>query len=213
MIENENSLSKVVEFIDASNSSTVVVSHLLHRDIGGCLEVCGGCCKKVTLDYLESSERWKRFSELYPDRVDDFKPQKIGEGVFRSNSQDNNSTGFCQYLNMINGLCTIHDARPLMCQSTPLKFKMNPSRNRVLLTSETYGRKHAFRRVDGERGAKCKMLPITEKRREEDIQFLEELRDIGQIFKLETTNLEILIEYLKNRELNSESVTFNFNKK
>ena len=210
MIENEDSLSKVIEFIGASNSNTVVVSHLIHRDVGGCQEVCGGCCKKVTLDYLESSNRWQQFKELHSDKVSDFKPYTIEGHTFLSNSQESNSTGFCQYLNMENGLCTIHNARPLMCQSTPLKFKMNPSRDRVLLTSETYGRKHAFKRVDGQRGAKCKMLPTSEKRKEGDIQFLEELREIGIIFKLKTTNLEKLIEHLKVRELNSKSTTFNF---
>lgn len=210
MIENENSLSKVIEFIDASNSETVVISHLIHRDIGGCHDICGGCCKRVTLDYFESSERWERFKELYPEKVKDFVPEKIGKGVFFSNTQSQNLTGFCQYIDMKTGLCTIHEARPLLCQSTPLKFKNNPTRNRVLLTSETYGRKHAFRRVDGERGAKCVMLPVTEKRVQEDIQFLEELRDIGVIFKLPTANLETIISLLKTRDRKSESITLNF---
>jgi len=210
MIENENSLSKVIDFIDASNSKTIVISHFIHRDIGGCMEVCGGCCKRVTLDYFEDSDRWRRFKELYPEKVQDFTSEVIGKGTFLSNPQTENKTGFCQYIDMKTGLCTIHQARPLLCQSTPLKFKNDSTRNRVLLTSETYGRKHAFRRVDGERGAKCKMLPVTEKRVQEDIQFLEELRDIGVIFHLQVDNLEKIIELLKTRKRDSESIILKF---
>jgi len=207
MISNENSLSKVIDFIDASNEATVIISHLIHRDISGCFETCGGCCKRVTLDYFEKSERWERFKELFPEKVKDFTESIIGAGTFFSNPQTQNNTGFCQYLDMKTGLCTIHTARPMLCESTPLKFKMNPTRNRVILTSETYGRKHAFKRVDGCKGAKCKMTEPTEKRKLEDIGLLEELKAIGNVFQLPTKRLGTIIEILKNRELNSESTS------
>ncbi len=210
MISEENSLSKIIEFIDASNQNTVVISHLIHRDIGGCLEICGGCCKRVTLDYFEGSSRWERFKSLFPEKVADFTRHEIGAGVFYSNAQMNNNTGFCQYLDRKTGLCTIHEARPMLCQSTPLKFKQNPTRNRVILTSETYGRKHAFRRVDGGRGAKCKMLPVTDKRVQEDIEFLEELKRIAEVFQLQTAHLERIIHILKTRQRDSQSITIQF---
>ena len=153
MINNESSISKIIDFIQLSNEKKIVISHLLHRDIGGCQNCCGGCCKRVTLDYFEGSERWEKFKNLFPEKVKDFEKFSIKNGIFFINFQRENRTGFCQYLSIETSLCTIHTARPLLCQSTPLKFKNNPSRNRVILTSETYGRKHAFRRVDGDRGA------------------------------------------------------------
>lgn len=210
MISNENSVSKMIDFLESSNSKNIVISHLIHRDIGGCHEICGGCCKKVSLDYLDKSERWEKFKRLYPEKINDYRETKIENATFYSNPQSENKSDYCQYLDLRSGLCTIHEARPLLCQSTPLKFKNNPTRNRVLLTSETYGRKHAFKRVDGLRGAKCKMLPVTEKRLIEDIQFLEELKEIGIKLDIPVENLNFIISLLKSREKDSKSITLKF---
>lgn len=205
MISNESSIDKIIDFILSSNSENVVVSHLLFRDIGGCDKRCGGCCKRVTLDYFEDSERWRLFCKTFPEKVIDFERVKILDGIFYVNLQTKNSTGYCQYLDRESGLCSIHIARPLLCQSTPLKFKRNPSRNRVLLTSETYGRKHAFKRIDGLRGAKCVMLDKTERRRLEDILLLEELVDIGRVLRLPVEKLSRIITMLENKDLTFNS--------
>jgi len=211
MITEENSLSKIIDYIDASNSESIVISHLIHRDIGGCFEHCGGCCKRVTLDYFEGTERWESFKKLFPEKIKDFERSELGTLVIYSNRQLKNQTGFCQYLNLENGLCHIHEARPMMCQSTPLKFKGDSRRSRVFLTSETYGRRHAFKRIDGEKGAKCKMLSITEKRKSEDLVFLEELKFIADRLLI-PHHLDVILNTLQNRSENSESIILNFKK-
>lgn len=203
MIGNESSLDKILDYLLYSSSDKLTISNNLHRNIEGCLEICGGCCKKVTLDYFEGTERWERFKELFPQFVDSFKREELSGLVVFSDKQVENKGHFCKFLDFKTGLCTIHTARPLMCESTPLKFKSYKT-GKVLLTSETYGRKFAFKRVDGERGAKCRLTLPTEERRLEDLKILKEILYIGQKLELDVSGLEKIIKQLELKSITNE---------
>lgn len=195
MIQNTDSLQKLTDYIEAANSPNLEISPLIGRDMGGCDKICGGCCKKVSLVYDTSSERWKDFTELYSEKVKDFTYKKVKNLSIAENTQESNNSNFCQYLNMDTGYCGVYKARPLMCEFTPFKFKFYSSGKRVL-TSETYGRKHSFTRVNGLKGATCELSGFELRRLKVDINLLRETIAIGEKLEMDTKGMKNIVDVL-----------------
>jgi hypothetical protein len=135
----------------------VTVSPLILRGYT-CPAGCGGCCNRFSLDYIA------------PDTVPEGHPLTKGVVEFDgreievwSDMQKDHNDHHCRNLNKDNGRCEIHGFQPFSCdfellRSIQYKDKSRPN----MLIQKLYGRGHDMLRVDGERGALCKMTPVTD---------------------------------------------------
>ena len=186
-VSNTETLDKVVDFLDMSNHENFSISPMLYRSFTGCqITACGGCCKRLSLNYLEGSERWERFKSNYPDKVQDFKKREFQGATFFTNEQSESDDYYCTYLDKSNGFCTIHKdhSHPLSCDLPFVKFSprthaTDEKKNKTLLTSMPYGRPHTFKRVDGGVGAMCYSTPFEVQQTEDNIMKLRELSEHG----------------------------------
>ena len=204
-VSNPETLDKIVDFLEMSNHENFSISPMFFRSFEGCMKTaCGACCKKLSLNYLDGSDRWERFKSNYPDKVKDFQLREFQGAKFWTNQQEENKDTYCMYLNKENGLCTIHKdhSHPLSCDLPFVKFSprthpKDPSKNKTLLTSMPYGRPHTFKRMDGGMGAACNSTPFNLQQTLDDIIKLRELVEHGKAMNKDTEQLTKAIDYVE----------------
>ena len=176
-----DSVDKIFYYLDnITQAEEVVISDKLNRDYS-CPEGCGGCCFKVTLDYIEGSERWEKFKSLYPDKIKDFKLRQVKGVNIWSDLQEENSGNYCKHLDPTNGRCNIHEANPFPCAFDLIKVIYNKGTKKTNILVRKHGRGWGYKRVDGQIGAKCEMLE-TKDQVPNHYKMLAELKQIGEKF-------------------------------
>lgn len=160
-----------------------------------CPSMCGGCCSRFSLDYLPSErqrlpeEQQKELSQ----RVIIFNNQPVC--IFSDTQPENNST-HCKHLTK-NGRCAIHLRHPFSCDFELTRFMLSRSVDtHANLTTKLYGRGWNMLRVDGERGAKCSMLPPTYGTLREVIRKLDRLQEWATHFGLKETYISQIHDWV-----------------
>jgi hypothetical protein len=165
----------------------LTISPLLFRGFT-CPSECGGCCARVSLDYLPTDSVPY---ELQP-RIIFFNLKPF---MIFSDTQENHDSYHCRNLNQENGRCNIYPLRPLLCDVELMKA-LNYD-DHALLLSKLYGRGWALSRVDGKKGAKCEMLPVTPETIADIIRKLYRIRDWCVYFDLDSW-IDDIIEWAQN---------------
>lgn len=194
-------LSKIKSYIDTAAADEVILSAGFFRGFS-CPANCGACCKSVSLDFFEDTDRWRRFVELFPEKSKLFETYDKGECTEKVMSFSNESKdGYCNFLDRENGRCTVHEAAPLPCRIAPVKFiDKRVSSNKVYLNASAYGRAWAFTRLDGTKGAACEVTGFDYNKYLNDVEMLKELR-IYAIKLKKPTKLKYIIEFLEEWKL------------
>ncbi len=118
-----------------------------------CHPNCGGCCKKLTVDYILGETLLDKTVEHVEHWGIEFNGKTV---TILRDDQDGVEGYFCRYLDQENGRCTIHGNHPFSCDFELLRFSMMSAPERPnQLTNRPFGRGWNMRRVDGERGARC----------------------------------------------------------
>jgi len=144
---------------------TLRVSPMIFTRKMGCPPGCGGCCAKLSVEYIAP--------EIEEMKISDGNPYLKADGTFErfharmiyvngisklvySDLQKNNKDHFCHYLIKENGRCNIHGNHPFSCDFELLRFSIMSSPNRAnQLNHRPFGRGWAMLTIDGTRGAKC----------------------------------------------------------
>jgi len=197
----KDSIDKIKEYLKLSAiDKKVVVSPLFFRDYD-CPPMCGGCCKSYTIDYIADSKRYRQFKKNYPDIV---LKKRIVDGVeIYSELNNHREDPFCKFLNQEDGRCNIHESNPFACSMELIRF-MKYS-DKTVIINKLYGRGHQMKRVDGCRGALCKMTDLTKESFLRNIELLQELYEYSKLFGYET-KLPDILNYLncyKNEIMNN----------
>lgn len=155
-----------------------------------CPEGCGGCCPKFSLDYL--------LSEDHPGGC---KSRDIMlNGVLTtimSDMQSENDTHHCRYLDHISGRCQIHSRNPFSCDFELIRFAKFASDERPnQVTTRLFGRGWQLLKVNGERGADCEVLPVTDESRVDTVRKLKRLDQWARTFGL-NTKIKAIIKWLE----------------
>ena len=132
-----------------------------------CVPGCGGCCAKLSVEYIrpEVDEIWWSAESAGTFlKADGSQPKfkyreidinGISKPVF-SDLQKDNHDHFCHYLTQEDGLCNIHGRHPFSCDFELVRFSIMSDPNRAnQLNHRPFGRGWAMLTVDGTRGAKC----------------------------------------------------------
>ena len=154
-----------------------------------CPEGCGGCCPKFSLDYLMGEERppGTKAREMTVNGV---------TRVIMSDMQEQDRY-HCKYLNHENGRCGIHEHNPFSCDFELIRFAKFAAEERPnQVTTRLFGRGWQLLKVNGERGADCEMLPITDESRADTIRKLKRLERWAREFGLKT-KIKAIIEWLE----------------
>lgn len=208
-VSNPETLDKVVDFLEMSQHPNFSISPTLFRSFTGCMAAaCGGCCKKLSLNYLDGSDRWERFKDRYPEQAKDFTLREFKGVKFWSNMQEDNPDYYCKYLNKVNGLCTIHEnsSHPLSCDLPFWKFSPRTSPKgdkKTMLASLPYGRPWTFRKVSDDpngkpSGAGCYSTPFEWNQTASHLDKLRELKEHGDAFGMDMTQLQKAIDVIQD---------------
>lgn len=158
----------------------LIVSPLIFRGFT-CPEHCGGCCPRFTLDYLPSEdkpydlkERWISFTTV-----------KNGSHSIKiySDEQTDHNNHHCRNLRHSDGRCGIHGKQPFSCDFELIRAIHY--QDKTILTQRLFGRGWNFLRTDGERGARCEMVPTSKESTREVIRKLRRLKYWAEHFKLD----------------------------
>jgi Fe-S-cluster containining protein len=187
-----DSTEKIMSYIKASQNDELIISPMFFRDYT-CPSHCGGCCPKFSLDYFEG-ERWELFKTTYPDLVDKFEEREVNGAKVYTNFQKENESKKCEFLNLENGRCGIHKSNPFSCEFELNKFVTKGKK--TYLMNKLFGRGWAMMRVDGERGALCKMISFNPTKYARDIEMLVELMDICKKMSQKVPLLKKVVEKL-----------------
>lgn len=159
---------------------TLRVSPMIFTRRMGCPPMCGGCCAKLSVEYINP--------EIEQMNVSDATPYLKADGTFNkfearmiyvngvskliySDLQKENKDHFCHYLTKEDGRCNIHGNHPFSCDFELLRFSIMSRPDRAnQLNHRPFGRGWAMLTVEGTRGAKCEW-------EETDIN-IDELHDI-----------------------------------
>lgn len=117
-----------------------------------CVEFCGGCCSRFSLDYLPSEKQAIKNVKLVK-RIVHFNNKKF---KLFSDLQIDHAAHHCRYMSKKNGYCDIHNHSPLSCDFELLRIIHYQSSNKIALMNKMYGRGWNMLQYDEkERGAKC----------------------------------------------------------
>lgn len=130
-----------------------------------CVPGCGGCCAKLSVEYIMPEWDVSALDEgqdfLHADGTfEKFNARMIYvNGISKlvlSDLQKNNKDHFCHYLQQDTGLCNIHGRHPFSCDFELIRFSLMSRPDRAnQLNHRPFGRGWAMLTVDGTRGAKC----------------------------------------------------------
>lgn len=170
----------------------LAVSPLLLRGYT-CPPGCGGCCHiRFTLDYLPSE---LRPAGLEPREIP-FNGKKVR--VY-SDLQRENTENVCHHLNLEDGRCGVYKRRPFSCDFELIRTLEYTNRPNVL-TQKLFGRGWNMKRIDGERGALCTMLPADEETTAEVVRKLGRLAQWAKHFGIRTW-AETIVELIEKKRL------------
>lgn len=155
-----------------------------------CPAMCGGCCPKFSLDYIDSEP----------------KPYDIPSRVIRFNSKDvviwsdmqkePSSDGKCHNLNRENGRCNIHGMQPFSCDFELVRFRVYTKLGKSLALNSLFGRGWAMKRVDGGRGALCEIIPPSPETVADVRRKMVRLKEWTDHFGLNNTKLPDIISWI-----------------
>lgn len=115
-----------------------------------CPAGCGGCCPRFSLEYLPF--------EVHPYVLEEYEVDFNGKKVMMfHDAQGDHQNHHCRNLQMDTGRCGIHGKQPFHCDFELLRFKDFEAY--AILGTFPFGRAWNLKRIDGERGALCKVLP------------------------------------------------------
>jgi len=180
-----DSIGKIKGYIESASMDTVQLSKNFFRDYS-CPPKCGGCCPRFSLDYFEGSQRWEDFKKQYPDQVKHFTRREVDGVAIWSDLQKDHDDYHCKHLNKEDGRCGIHKANPFSCEFELNKFITFKEKKKSILINKLFGRGWNLKRIDGERGALCEMLPYKHEKTVRDVELLEELEWISDRFGVVT---------------------------
>jgi hypothetical protein len=123
-----------------------------------CPAMCGGCCPRFSLDYIAPDGVPSGTRHPLTRRVVEFNGREV---EVWSDMQRDHSNPKCRNLNLDDGRCGIHGFQPFSCDFELLRSIIQEKSPRADFTQKLYGRGWAMMRIDGERGALCKMTPPT----------------------------------------------------
>jgi len=158
-----------------------------------CTEKCCACCPKFSLDYFEG-ERWEGFKTHYPDKLKFFQKRTFSGVQVYSDFQKDNDAYFCRFLNLTTGKCTVHDSNPFSCRFEIIK--VSKLKDGAILIKKKFSRGWNLKRLNGQKGAQCKILPFNYLEFLEDLNLLHELNEIGYQFGIKT-KLTPIINFLR----------------
>lgn len=205
-----DSVVKIKKYLVAASQPSLVVSPKFFRGYT-CPPMCGGCCKKWTIDYFDGSTRWERFKATYPRRARKYFIQREVDGVkvWTDAQQGTTESGqpmkdriSCRWLDDKDGRCLIWNARPLSCEFELSKlYTRNPPKKAPfgLLVTQLFARGWNMRTLTG-RGAACTIVPLSGDKLLKDIAMLKELVEISARFR-RPTHLPKLLMYLRKNSL------------
>jgi len=197
-VKHTDSVEKVASYLKAANADEVVLSSKFFRDYT-CPSGCGGCCPKFTLDYVEGP-RLDKLRATYPEAAARLKPRQTKTGhTIWTDAQSDNDTRWCRHLRQEDGRCGIHEANPFTCEFELLKLNVTQGKGRII--NKLFGRGWSLLRVDGERGAKCEMLPYDGSKLTRDVALLDELRDWAPVLGYDEGVLPRVVGWLKKHAL------------
>lgn len=173
---------KGVTYEDSNSSGrrTLVVSPLILRGFT-CPIMCGGCCPRFSLDYIEEE---KRPSYINTKRQIPFIGRGNKQVEVYSDIQDDHKDHFCKNLNKSDGRCGIYLVRPFSCDFELIRFFVSEDKSR--LSQQLFGRGWQFLRVDNNRGALCTMTPPDDNTIQETLRKLNRLEMWASHFGIST---------------------------
>jgi len=171
------------------NPTTLIVSPGLLRSYT-CPENCGACCRSFSMDFLPNEPKPQGI-ELVEKTVN-FNNKKYP--LFAIKRFNKNSVR-CEQLDQSTGRCTVHDYHSFFCDFELIRFTV-PKKNNLnkpsYLNNRLRGRYWNMIKVDGTKGALCKMLPPTEESIKDVTRRILRLQDWCDYFELKSKIPRIL---------------------
>ena len=162
----------------------IKVSPLLFRDYT-CPSGCGACCPRFSLDYLPTDN--------YPYALEKRFIQFNGRPIpIYSDTQTDHKNYHCRNLNMSDGRCGIHGKQPFSCDFELIRMLTFEGDSQNTITQKLFGRGWAMKRIDGGRGTRCTMTPITPYSIDEVVRKLKRLEGWCDHFHLKNKLPQIL---------------------
>lgn len=164
-----------------------------------CVEKCGACCHRFSLDYLPMEvEKITNLAARHglSQRSIEFNGRSV---VVHTDTQEDNESHSCRHLNMETGRCGIHLSHPFSCDFELLRFHHFEGEDTPnQLAHRHFGRGWAMKRIDGERGALCEWYEKSCDQNQIDdmARKLKRLKDWTDYFGL-TTTLPTIIEWVE----------------
>lgn len=186
---------------------TLRVSPMIFQRKMTCVAGCGGCCAKLSVEYI--GPEWDRNGVTLveegreyraADGTDPLDPKDVKfrgrfvniNGTMKlifSDLQKDNVDHFCRYLKKDDGRCNIHGVHPFSCDFELLRFSIMSSPERAnQLNHRPFGRGWNMLTVDGQRGAKCEWEDvelISDDERQDVVRKLERLKEWMEYWDLE----------------------------
>lgn len=168
-----------------------------------CPAICAGCCVRFSLDYLPT-ERHPHALALEQRHVNvngkDF--------LVWSDMQKDHDDHYCRNVSKETGRCAVHGRHPFSCDFELIRFleaqdtKIRtrnpksgiPKARYNMLTQKLYGRGWNMLRVDGVRGARCEMTPVTKETTAEVVRKLKRLQKWMDYFEV-SSRLDKIIKW------------------
>lgn len=162
-----------------------------------CPPGCGGCCNlQFSLDYLPHE----------PMPLQNMKPRMIkfnGRDVMvMTDAQDDHELKRCRYLDPKDGRCGTHKVRPFSCDFELIRtLQFADTDHPNVLTQKLFGRGWAMKRIDGQKGALCEMLPVTPEHAADVVRKLKRFQGWSYHFQLKTW-VPHIIRLIESGQLN-----------
>lgn len=164
-----------------------------------CVEKCGACCHRFSLDYLPSEvDRIKNENAKTHLTLIELEFNGSLYSLW-TDTQTDNTNHSCRHLNMENGRCGIHLSHPFSCDFELLRFHHFEDENTPnQLGHRPFGRGWNMKRIDGEKGALCQWYeaPCDKSQIEDMARKLSRLLEWANHFSL-TTSLPAIIDWVK----------------
>lgn len=127
----------------------IVTPNIFRQD--KCHENCGGCCHRVSSDWLPSEQYDVRAAK----RSVEFDGKSVD--IFEAHPDDTDER--CHYLDPTTAHCKVHMNRPMHCDFELLRFV--EFKDKFRLSVQHFGRGWNMKRICGNRGALCTLSEPT----------------------------------------------------